>query len=85
MQRLVQNTYKILVTQPEGKRPFGRFRYRLEYNIKTALKEIRWKEIEWIHMAQDKNHWWDPVNMVMNRGTVTISFSRRTLFHEVSQ
>jgi hypothetical protein len=64
---------------------FRRFRYRWEYNIKTALKEIRLDEVDSIHMAQDRNHWWDLVNMVMNRGTVSISFSRRTLFHEVTQ
>jgi hypothetical protein len=30
------------------------------------LKEIRCEDIDWIHMAQDRVHWWALVNMVMN-------------------
>jgi hypothetical protein len=36
---LMRNSYKILVGKPEGKRPFGRPRYRLKDNIKMYLKE----------------------------------------------
>lgn len=30
------------------------------------LKEISWKDVEWIDVAQDKDMWWAVVNMVMN-------------------
>jgi hypothetical protein len=33
------NVYKMLVGKPEGKRPFGRPRARLEENIKFEFKE----------------------------------------------
>jgi hypothetical protein len=28
--------------------------------------EIWLEGVDWIHLAQDRNHWWIPVNMVMN-------------------
>jgi hypothetical protein len=38
---MVENrrAYKILVGKPEGKRPFGRPKYRVENNIKMDLQE----------------------------------------------
>jgi hypothetical protein len=34
------NAYRILVGKPEGRRPLGRPRRRLVYNIKIDLREI---------------------------------------------
>jgi hypothetical protein len=34
------DAYKILVRKPESKKPFGRFRCRLEDNIKIDFKVI---------------------------------------------
>jgi len=36
----MRNVYKILIVKPEGKRPRGRNRYKLDKNIKMILKEI---------------------------------------------
>jgi hypothetical protein len=36
-----RNAARILVGRPEGKRTFGRPRYRLEDNIKMYLKQVR--------------------------------------------
>jgi hypothetical protein len=36
------NAYRILVGNPEGKRPLGRPRCRRVDNIKTDLREIGW-------------------------------------------
>jgi len=33
---------RVLVWKPEGKRPIGRHRLRLEDNIKMDLKEMGW-------------------------------------------
>jgi hypothetical protein len=30
------------------------------------LREIGWGGVEWIHLAQDRDHWWAVVNMGMN-------------------
>jgi hypothetical protein len=55
-----------LVGRPEGKRPLGRPRHRWDDNIKMALREIGIKGVNWIQLAQDRDHWWAFVNMVMN-------------------
>jgi hypothetical protein len=45
---------RILVGQPEGKRPLRRPRHRWEDNIKTDLREIGLGGMDWIHLAQDR-------------------------------
>jgi hypothetical protein len=45
-----RNAYRILVGKPEGKRP-----RRWVDNIKMDLREIGWDEVDWIHMAQDRD------------------------------
>jgi hypothetical protein len=37
-----KNPYRILVGNPEGKRPLGRHGCRLEDNIKMNVREIAW-------------------------------------------
>jgi hypothetical protein len=37
-----------------------------EDNIRMYLKEIGWKDVNWIHLAQDRDKWLALVNMVMN-------------------
>jgi hypothetical protein len=44
-----RNAYKILVGNPEGKRPFTRPRCIWKENIKVDLKEIRCEGVDWIH------------------------------------
>jgi hypothetical protein len=53
-----------LVGKPEGKRPLERPRHRWEYGIKMNLREIGWGW-GWIHLAQDRDHWWALVSAVM--------------------
>jgi hypothetical protein len=60
------NAYRILVGNPEGKRPLGRLRRRRVDNIKTDLREIGWNGGEWIDLAQDRDQWRALVNAVMN-------------------
>jgi hypothetical protein len=54
-----------LVGKPEGRRPLGRRRRRREDNIKMNLREIGWCDMDWIHLAQDRNHWRTLVNTVI--------------------
>jgi hypothetical protein len=43
-----RNARRILVGQPEGKRPVGRPRRRRVDNIKMDLREIGWDGMIWI-------------------------------------
>jgi hypothetical protein len=62
----VRAAYNILVGRPEGRRPLGRHRRRWEDNIKMDLREIGFGDVNWIHLAQDRDRWRDLVNTVMN-------------------
>jgi hypothetical protein len=61
-----RNAYRILVGQPEEKRPLGRPRCRWVGNIKMDLREIRSDGVDWIDRAQDRDHWSALVNTVLN-------------------
>jgi hypothetical protein len=61
-----RNVYKILVGMPEGKRPLGKPRRMWVDNIKIDLREIGWGGMDWIDLAQDRDHWRALVNTVMN-------------------
>jgi len=50
-----RNAYKILVGKPEGRRPLRKPRCRWEDNIRMDLRVIGWKDVNWIHLAQDRN------------------------------
>jgi hypothetical protein len=54
------------VGKPEGKRPLGRPRRMWVGNIKMSLREIRWGDMDWIDLAQDRDQWRALVNTVMN-------------------
>jgi hypothetical protein len=61
-----RNAYRILVGNPEGKRPLERPRCRWVENIKIDLREIGWDGGDWIDLAQDRDQWGALVNVVMN-------------------
>jgi hypothetical protein len=62
----MRDVYRFLVEKPEGKRPFGRPRYRWEDNIKMDLQEVGCGGMDWIKLAQDRDRWQALVNAVMN-------------------
>jgi hypothetical protein len=61
-----RNAYRILVGKPERRRPLGRPKRRWVDNIKMDLREIGWDGVDWVDLAQDRDHWRDLVNTVMN-------------------
>jgi hypothetical protein len=90
-----KNVYRILVGNPEGKRPLGRPRRRCVDDIETDLREIGWSGMDWIDLAQDRDQQMALVNTVMNlrvlqnvkkfwSSCVTGGFSRRAQLHAVS-
>jgi hypothetical protein len=50
-----RNAYMVLVRKPEGKRPQGRPRRGWVDNIKMYLREVRWGDMDWIELAQNRD------------------------------
>jgi hypothetical protein len=46
-----RGAYRVLVGKPEGTRPLGRPRRKLEDNIKMDLREVGWGGVDWIDLA----------------------------------
>jgi hypothetical protein len=65
-EREMRNAYNISVGKPEGKRPLGRPRCRWEDNIRMDLMEIGCENVDWMHLAPDKDQWLALVNTIMN-------------------
>jgi hypothetical protein len=61
-----RGVYRVLVGKPEGKRPLGSPRRRWEDNIKMDLKEVGCGNMDWIHLAQDRDRWRALMTAVMN-------------------
>jgi hypothetical protein len=53
-----------LFGDPEEKRPFGKLRHRLEDNIKTDVRKMVLRSVEWIHVAHDENQCWPLLNAI---------------------
>jgi hypothetical protein len=62
----LKGAYNILVGRPDGRRPLGRPRRTWEDNIKMDLREIGFGDVDWIHLAHDRDTWRALVNTVMN-------------------
>jgi hypothetical protein len=46
-----RNAYRLLVGEPEGKRPLGRLRRKWVNNIRMDLGEVGWGDVDWIGLA----------------------------------
>jgi hypothetical protein len=55
-----RNAYRLLVGKPEGRRPLGRPRRRMD------LVEVGWGDVDWIGLAQERDRWRALVNSVLN-------------------
>ena len=60
-----RGVYRALVGKPEGKRTAGRPRPRWENYIKMDLQEMGCEGMDWIELAQDRDRWWELVNVAM--------------------
>jgi hypothetical protein len=61
-----RNAYRILLGNPEGKRPLGKQRRRWVDNIKMDLRGIGWDGMDCIDRAEDRDQWRALVKAVMN-------------------
>jgi hypothetical protein len=61
-----RNMCRLLIGNPEGKRPLGRPRCRWIDNIKIDLLEVGLSGVDWIVLAQDRYRWRALANAVMN-------------------
>ena len=61
-----RGVYRVLVGEPERKRPLGRPKRRWEDNIKMDLQEVECGGRDWLEMAQDRDRWRALVNAIMN-------------------
>jgi hypothetical protein len=58
--------YKVLVGNPEGRRPLGRPRRRWEDGVRMDLREIDLGGVDWIRLSQDRDRWRAVVSAAMN-------------------
>ena len=66
--------------KPKGKKPLSRLRLRWKDNIKMDPKEIRWKDLNWIVLAEDRDKRQAVVSAVMNRQVLSnISLAEKPL------
>jgi hypothetical protein len=62
----MRNVYEIFVINLDRKRPHGRPRHGWADSIATDLREKGWEGVDWMHLTQDRDHWWALVNVVMD-------------------
>jgi hypothetical protein len=55
----IRNAYKIFIRKTEENRERVRPRRRWQNNIRVDLMEKWWERVEWIHLAQNRDQWWD--------------------------
>jgi hypothetical protein len=51
----LRNAHSIFVGEPEGKRQLRRPRHRWGGKIRMDLRDVGWKGVDWIHLAQDRD------------------------------
>ena len=52
-----RGVYRVLLGEPEGKRPPGKPRRRWVDNIRMDLQEVGCGYVDWIGLAQDIDRW----------------------------
>ena len=61
-----KNIYRIFAGEPERNTSFEAPRHRWEDAIKTELKEVGWKGVDWISLAEFTDKWLALNDMILN-------------------
>jgi hypothetical protein len=61
-----RKAYRLLVGEPERKRPLGRPRRMSVDNIRMDLVELERDDVDWIDLSQDSDRWRALVKSVLN-------------------
>lgn len=61
-----RNACRVLIGKPKLNRLLGRPMHRWEGNVKMDLKDLQWKGVDWMYLAQNWDKWWILVNTVVN-------------------
>jgi hypothetical protein len=61
-----RGVYRVLMGDPEGRRPLGRPRLGWEDNINIDLQAVGCGGMDLMDLAEDRERWWALVNAVMN-------------------
>jgi hypothetical protein len=61
-----KGVHRVLVGNPEGKRPLGRPRRKWEDNIKMDVQVVGGGRGDWMELAQDRDRWRALVSTVKN-------------------
>jgi hypothetical protein len=58
--------YNILPEKLKGIRPHRKSEDKYRDNVKITLKVVRFEDVNYTHLVQDKVQWWAVVDMVKN-------------------
>lgn len=61
-----KKAHKVSVRNPVRKTPFTSHKHTWENINKLNIQKIRWKGVDQIYVAQDRDKWPPPVNKKMN-------------------
>ena len=65
----MRNSCKVIDRKPVGNRPICRNKRTEENNIKANLKERRYGDVGWVHVASNTDSWRDELKRAVNLQT----------------
>jgi hypothetical protein len=80
-----RNAYRVLMGKSKRNRLLGEPIHRWKDNIKTDLRERRWRAMDWIELAEDREQSRALVNTVMKWTRVKTDNPRTTVSQQVTQ